>query len=249
MNATKIKPMKTTYSFSKMLMLIALPFSIFFTSCDAPNEESQTEKFEKDLQKFNKRMDNIGQTMDILDAMQNELDQLELQRADGKITEAEFNQRSNEVKDTYGRAMARKDNLNPAKGLPQWALKLGLTEPTGLLIDSEYSQITSVDIKEEGFNSVLLVYTGDYKVAMREATRIARQAGIPLSKDFIQAKELSETYQTTPVKGIAYMNFDPFIKDAPINISITVDETGMLTISAVDVEQMRRQFDVQGSRE
>ena len=121
MNATKIKPMKTTYSFSKMLMLIALPFSIFFTSCDAPNEESQTEKFEKDLQKFNKRMDNIGQTMDILDAMQNELDQLELQRADGKITEAEFNQRSNEVKDTYGRAMARKDNLNPAKGLPQWA--------------------------------------------------------------------------------------------------------------------------------
>jgi hypothetical protein len=229
--------------FAYFSVILTTSFFLFLISCEAPKEESQTEKFEKDLQSFNKRMDNIGQTIDILDAMQTELDQLESLRANGKISESEYNTRSNEVKDTYGRAMARKDNLQPANGLPQWAMNIGLTEPTGLILDAEYSQITTVENKEEGFNSVLLVYTGSYDLAMKEATRIARQAGIPLSKDFIQAKELSETYNTTPVKGIAYMNFDPFIKDAPINISITVDETGMLTISAVDVEQMRRQFD------
>jgi hypothetical protein len=39
------------------------------------------------------------------------------------------------------------------------------------------------------------------------------------------------------------MNFDPFIEDKDFNISITVDESGMLTISAVDVIQMKRQFE------
>jgi hypothetical protein len=39
------------------------------------------------------------------------------------------------------------------------------------------------------------------------------------------------------------MNFDPFVSDADFNISITVDETGMLTISAVDVAQMKKQFE------
>lgn len=241
--------MKTFISFCFSTLFWSFLFVFSLASCEAPKEESQTEKFERDLQSFNKRMNNIGQTMDILDAMQSELDKLEIQRAEGKISEAEFNERSNEVKDTYGRALAKKDNLQPANGLPQWAARLGLSEPAGLVLDATFSQITSVDNSEEGFNSVLLVYTGAYEVSMKEAARIARQAGIPLSKDFIQAKELSETYNTTPVKGVAYMNFDPFIKDAPINISITVDETGMLTISAVDVEQMRRQFERSGSIE
>lgn len=241
--------MKTFISFCFSPLFWSFLFVFLLASCEAPKEESQTEKFERDLQSFNKRMNNIGQTMDILDAMQSELDKLEIQRAEGKISEAEFNERSNEVKDTYGRALAKKDNLQPANGLPQWAARLGLSEPAGLVLDAAFSQITSVDNSEEGFNSVLLVYTGAYEVSMKEAARIARQAGIPLSKDFIQAKELSETYNTTPVKGVAYMNFDPFIKDAPINISITVDETGMLTISAVDVEQMRRQFERSGSIE
>jgi hypothetical protein len=78
---------------------------------------------------------------------------------------------------------------------------------------------------------------------MNEASRIARAAGIPLSKDYKQAVELAKTYSTTPIKGVAYMNFDPFVSDADFNISITVDETGMLTISAVDVAQMKKQFE------
>ncbi len=230
------------------IYLIAI-ILLIAVACDPPAEESQTEKFEKDLQQFNKKMDNISQTMDILDALQKELDQLEKLRAEGKISDEEYSRQSNEVKDTYGRALAKRDNQKPATALPQWALKLGLTEPVGMVLDQAFSQITSVENRDEGFNSVLMVYSGKYDLAMQEATRIARQAGIPLSKDFIQAKEIAETYSSSPMKGIAYMNFDPFVKDAPINISITVDETGMLTISAVDVEQMRRQFERGGNQE
>ncbi len=77
---------------------------------------------------------------------------------------------------------------------------------------------------------------------MREAERLANAANIPMSKDYKQAVELAKTYSSTPIRGIAYMNFDPFISDADFNISITVDETGMLTISAVNVRQMQKQF-------
>jgi hypothetical protein len=226
-----------------VLASMAVFVLLFLTQCDPPKEESETDKFEKELKTFNNRMDNIGQTMEILDAMQNELDEVEQLRAQGKISDEEYSSRSNEIKDTYGRAIARRDNTSPVSGLPQWTRDLGLSEPVGLMLDQEFSQITSVDNPDEGFNSVLLVYSGNYNIAMQEAQRIANQARIPLSKDFLDAKEITELYGSTPIKGVAYMNFDPFVKDAPINISITVDETGMLTISAVNVEQMSNQFE------
>ncbi len=229
-----------TYS---ILTLIMMFFLLAFTQCDPPKETSETDRFETELQTFNNRMSNIGQSMEILDAMQNELDEVEKLRAEGRIDDAEFNTRSNEIKDTYGRAMARQKNTAPVSGLPQWARELGLSEPVGLILDQEFSQVTSANNADEGFNSVLLVYSGNYNTAMQEAQRIASAARVPFSKDFLEAKEITELYSSTPIKGVAYMNFDPFVKDAPINISITVDETGMLTISAVNVEQMSRQFE------
>ncbi|MDO8899060.1 MAG: hypothetical protein Q7V19_15525 [Bacteroidales bacterium] len=226
------------------ILTLAVVIILFtFTQCDPPKEASETDRFETELQTFNNRMNNIGQSMEILDAMQNELDEVEKLRAEGRIDDAEFNTRSNEIKDTYGRAMARQKNTAPVSGLPQWARELGLSEPVGLILDQEFSQVTSANNADEGFNSVLLVYLGNYNTAMQEAQRIASAARVPLSKDFLEAKEITELYSSTPIKGVAYMNFDPFLKDAPINISITVDETGMLTISAVNVEQMSRQFE------
>ena len=181
--------------------------------------------------------------MDMVDAMQTEVNKVESKRALGEISDAEADRQLLEIKETYGRTIARSSNLNPATSLPQWAQQLRLTEPSGMKLDPDYSQMTTVDNPDEGFNSVLLVYLGDYELAMKEAARIAKIANIPLGKDYIQAVELSKTYNTTPIKGVAYMNFDPFIEDKDFNISITVDEAGMLTISAVDVIQMKKQFE------
>lgn len=226
----------------KVVSVLLVLLSIALTQCEPPKEESDADKFEKDLKNFNQKMGNIGQSIEMLDAMQNELDKIEQLRASGEIDDAEFSKRANEIKETYGRAIAKRDKLKPATGLPVWAQELGLTEPIGMVIDQGFSQITSVENGDEGFNSVLMVYNGDYNVAMKEADRIARIARIPVSKDYVQAMEIVNTYGSSPIKGISYMNFDPFVKDAPINISITVDENGVLTISAVDVEQMKRQF-------
>lgn len=223
----------------RLILFISVMFLV--TAC-LPEEKSESEKFENQLESFNQSMENIGQTMDMVDAMQAEIETIERKRALGEITDNEADKQLNEVKETYGRVIARRSNINPATALPDWARKLGLSEPTGLTLDSDYSQHTSVNNADEGFNSVLLVYYGDYNAAMREAKRIADAAKIPLSKDYKQAVELAKTYSSAPIRGIAFMNFDPFVSDADFNISITVDETGMLTISAVNVSQMKRQF-------
>ncbi len=230
----------------QLFVLLALIAGV--SSC-LPEEKTETDKFENQLHNFNKSIDNIGQTMDLVDAMQSEVDNIERKRALGEITDAEADMQLNEVKETYGRVIARRSNVNPATTLPEWAKQLGLTEPEGMQVDPDYSQLTSVNNPDEGFNSVLMVYNGDYTTSMREAQKIAKRANIPLSKDYVQAVELAKTYSSEPIKGIAYMNFDPFVSDATYNISITVDETGMLTISAVDVNQMKRQFNATNSGE
>lgn len=223
-------------------LIIAL-LSIYLASCQIAPEKTETEKFDTELKNFNQTMNEVGQTMDIVDAMEQEIDMIEQQRATGEITDDQANKLLAEIKQTYGRAIARSSKSNPASGLPVWASALGLIEPQGLTLDVDYSQLTSADNPNEGFNSIMLVYSGPYNLSMKEAERIATSAMIPLSKDYEQAIELSKTYGSTPIKGIAYMNFDPFIQDNDINISITVDEDGMLTISAVNVRQMKRMFD------
>jgi hypothetical protein len=233
---------------SKTLIISILNFSLFIFlfvqyGCIPPPETNETDKFDTELKTFNKSIDNIGKTMDMVDAMETEVNKVESKRALGEISDAEADRQLLEIKETYGRTIARRSNLNPATSLPQWAQQLRLTEPTGMKLDPDYSQMTTVSNPDEGFNSVLLVYIGDYDLAMKEAARIARIANIPLGKDYLQAVELSKTYNTNPIKGVAYMNFDPFIEDKDFNISITVDETGMLTISAVDVMQMKKQFE------
>ncbi len=229
--------MKTIATNTFLLTLIVL----LGFSCHEQPEKTETDKFEQELQNFNQTMGELGQTMDMMDAMQQEVDMVEQQRSEGQISDEQADKLLNEIKQTYGRAIARRSKSNPASGLPTWARELGLTEPAGLMLDPDYSQMTSADNPSEGFNSIMLVYSGSYQTAMAEAERIAKTAGIPISKDYEQAIELSQTYSSTPIKGIAYMNFDPFISDNDVNISITVDEEGMLTISAVDIRQMKRQ--------
>jgi hypothetical protein len=233
---------------SKTLSVRILNFSLFIYlvfqyGCIPPPESNETDKFDSELKTFNKSIDNIGKTLDMVDAMQAEVNKVERKRALGEISNDEADRQLLEIKETYGRTIARRSNLNPATSLPPWAQQLRLTEPAGMKLDPDYSQMTTVENPDEGFNSVLLVYLGDYNLAMKEAARIAKTANIPLGKDYLQAVELSKTYNTDPIKGVAYMNFDPFIEDKDFNISITVDEAGMLTISAVDVVQMKKQFE------
>ena len=123
--------------------------SIVLTSCQIAPEKTETEKFDKELKSFNQTMSEVGQTMDMVDAMQQEVEMIEQQRAIGEITDEQANKLLAEVKQTYGRAIARSSKSNPASGLPVWARELGLTEPQGLTIDVDYSQLTSANNPNE----------------------------------------------------------------------------------------------------
>ncbi len=232
-----------------LLISMILITVLAIASCIPKPETNETDKFDHELKSFNQSMNQVSKTLDLVDAMQTEVDKVERARALGEISDTEAERQLLQIKETYGRSLARGTNINPATSLPTWAQDLKLTEPAGMRLDPDYSQLTSINNPDEGFNSVMLVYLGDYEIAMKEASRIARIAGIPLGKDYQQAVELSKTYNTTPIKGVAYMNFDPFIEDKDFNISITVDESGMLTISAVDVNQMKRQLEPRNTTE
>lgn len=136
------------------------------------------------------------------------------------------------------------NNHTPATSLPAWAKELGLTEPENMKLLPGMSHQTSVYENSEKFNSVTLVYTGNYDTAMVQAGNIARSAELPLSKKYKALKKQAvRAGRGDKVKGIAYMNYDLSTRDIDFLIYVLVDEKGMLTLSATDMKQMNQQLD------
>lgn len=222
-----------------------LAFFIVLTSliaCDeVPKEEGKD--FQQNLTSFTSSMDKVDSTLDLMDQMQEEVNRVEEDRDQGVITDEEAIDQLNEINNTLGRELAKKTNDNPVSGLPRWARRLGLTEPTGMSFDQDFSQSTSERNEIEGFNSIILVYRGNYNVAMQQADIIAKTANIPLSQDYKDALQLKNEYGIETIKGASYMNFKIGADNNPkYNISITVDDDGTLTINATDNEALLRQL-------
>lgn len=220
-------------------------FTFLIQSCDFPQEESKNEgqTFNENLNDFSNSIDKVDSTLDLMDQLQNDIDQIEKDRANGVITDEEAIKKLNDINNRLGRKIAKQTTTNVI-GLPRWAVRLGLSEPEGMAFDQDYSQATSERNPAEGFNSVIMVYRGDYNHAMNQASIIAQKAGIPMSKDYQDAIKLKEDYGIETIKGASYMNFEIGSDDNPqYNISITVDDDGTLTINATDYESFLRQMD------
>ncbi|MDZ7741818.1 MAG: hypothetical protein U5Q03_08745 [Bacteroidota bacterium] len=145
------------------------------------------------------------------------------------------------MNEEYRREIARRSNLNPATHLPAWAKELGLIEPGNMILDNDFSKKTSVDNEAEGFNSIKLVFEGDYNTALNQARLIAENAGIPMSKEYARAYEMAEKYPSAgeQIKGISFMNYELGDKNVEYKISISVDEKGKLTMIAVNGNQRK----------
>jgi len=220
------------------LLVVAL-----LTSCDF-NEDAKEKTFNQNLQSFNDSFGKVDSAIVLIDQMQEEIDQVEENRKNGLIESGEAQERTDQIRNKYGRRIARSSNLNPATKLPLWATRLGLSEPRGMTLDVDYSQSTSESNPVDGYNSVLLVFRGDYDVAMNQAARIAALANIPMSKDFADAQILAKEYGIETLKGMAYMNFEMGSTDLPpYTLAITVDEDGTLTISATDTKKLSQQLE------
>ncbi len=234
-------------STTSIFIFLSLFFSLL-QSCD-DTKPSDAHKFNKDLGKFNRTIHKVDKTMDLMDTMQTEIDNVEKDLALGKINEAEAHRRLNEINNTYGRQIAKNSNYHPATGLPQWAKDLGLSEPKGMVLDKDFSQITSENNAVEGYNSVTLVYKGRYKNAMQQAAIIAKKAHIPMTKESKNAQEMEKKYGEVIMKGVIYMNFELGGKNNPrYNIAITVDENGTLTMSATDTQKMEEIMQTSGDK-
>ncbi len=227
------------------ISIATILFSVLFYSCDEVPEDKEKD-FQQNLSSFTSTMDKLDSTMNLMDQLQTKIEEVEAERAKGTITDEEAINELNRLNNTIGRQIAKTSNTNPISGLPRWAKKLGLTEPVGLSFDKDFSQSTSEHNVNEGFNSVILVYHGDYDIAMQQAEIIAHKAGIPLSKDYKDALLLSEKYGIESIKGASYMNFEIGSEsNQRYNISITVDNDGTLTINATDTDALLNQLGIE----
>jgi hypothetical protein len=133
--------------------------------------------------------------------------------------------------------------------LPDRAKNLWLAEPVWMNLDQDTSKITSVEDDNEWFDSVILVYKWDYNKSIEEASRIAKLASIPVSKEFQQAKEIEKTAPDilnqmwdnvkNSIKWIFYSNHDLTDTNIEYLINISVDEDWTLTINASNDKQMK----------
>lgn len=187
--------------------------------------------------------------MDAVADRMNKMEALEKRVNAGKISQEE----AGRLVKKYAREFAIRTNFNPAYELPKWAKKLGLTEPQGMKLDSAVSRKTSADNPDEGFDSITLVFTGEYQTAMAEAKRIAEKAKIPISSEYLKAKQKMEAARKRAfqmnrldefqdIQGIAYMNYEVSDQGKNLNIkyliSISVDADGELSINAANHQQL-----------
>ncbi len=213
-----------------------------FYSCDSPNSNPK-KKFDARLNKFNRSLRKADKTMDMMDNKASQKARVREEYSQGKITEAEAQRRLAAINDQYNRKIAGNSDNVQLMGLPGWAKALGLTEPKNMMFDKVHSQVTTENGREGGFNSLTLIYKGTYKQAMAQARQIAAKAKIPLAPEYKTAMEMKRKYGDEILKGAVYMNFELGAKDNPkYNIAITVDDKGVLTISATDGEKMEQEL-------
>lgn len=133
--------------------------------------------------------------------------------------------------------------------LPKRAKDRGLSEPEWLTLDTEESNVSSVDV--EWFDSVILIYNGDYDKSIQEAKKIAEKANIPVSPEFQAARDalltmsddqkiLLDLWSEDILKWIIYTNHSLLETNFDKLITISVDEEGELIIEAVNYEQMNK---------
>lgn len=206
----------------------------FISSCILISCQSKQEKEAKNA------LDMIGEMTKEIMELQKKLD-------NGEITQENFEKLSKELGEKYGQEFeeissdVKSIKSDKIKSLPQWAKDLGLIEPEGMKFDKSASKVTSADEAIEKVNSLVFCYDGEYKHAKIEAEKIAKRANVPISKEIELARELAEKLGTDQglIMGITYTNYVPFMGGvSEYLISIIVEESGRLTITASNLKQV-----------
>ena len=120
--------------------------------------------------------------------------------------------------------------------LPFRAKKMWMTEPIGMTLDKTASKRY---ITQEWSVSTLLVYTGEYTIALQQAKIIAEKAWLHISEVFEQWKKIVQDKVTSYISGleiatltdgIMYVNHDLLDTNIDTLLTVSVDQNGVLTI-------------------
>ena len=226
----------------KGFLLILTLVLLGLVGCDE-NKPTEAKDFNNNLKDFNKSLHHVDKTMDIMDKMNSEMDKVTQLRIKGVISKEEADHRLDVIRTKYARELTKSGDFKKVTTFPEWAKKIGLYAPEGMVLDKSMSQITSSNDSNTGYNSMNLVYNGSYKTAMKQAAAIARNAGVPIGNDYQEALDLAKELNSEPIKGAVYMNFEIGKDDnQQYHIAITVDESGTLTITATDFLQLQKQI-------
>jgi hypothetical protein len=160
----------------------------------------------------------------------------------GNITKHEYDSLSDQLRLQIERdAAVHNDTHNPDR-IPDWVGDLGISKPEGMKFDQLFSNYTSVDDPSEGFNSVSLVYTGDYDKALLEAVKIATNAKLSVGGVFKAKGSPFNRDVHKSNSGISYMNYSLGNADRDFLISLEVEPSGRLTIMVTDNKQLKERL-------
>jgi hypothetical protein len=231
----------------RLFLLIGLVSLFVVAACNSDKNSEQKEgSLEDQISEFKDSLSEIDEALDLADFLNENLEMINKKVASGELDRKEANKITNDLINSYKREIAKRSNLNPTTSLPEWAIELGLTEPKGMTIDADFSSLTSVDDEDNGYNSVKLIYQGEYRQALNQASIIAAQAKIPMSKEYKDAMEKAKKYPSARagIRGVSYMNYEFGEEKTPTyKISITVNKKGELTINAVNEIQRKTYLD------
>jgi len=169
------------------------------------------------------------------------LQQLEDDMASGKITKYDYDSLTEILHiQMQQQAVLQYDSLHTVK-MPGWVTRLGINEPQGMKLDPVFSSYTFEDDPSEGFNSVTLVYAGEYNKAMKEATKIASNAKLFAGGNF-KAKGSPVNLNLSDNPGVSYLNYNLENADQDFLISVQVAPSGRLTIMVTDNKQLNERL-------
>lgn len=126
--------------------------------------------------------------------------------------------------------------------LPLRAKKLGMKEPKDMELNTILSKHYS---NEEGYDSTILVYKGEYDAALKQAEIIATNAGLHISKTFQQGQVIAKETEVNYISGldvenltqwIVYVNYDLLDTDIDTLLSVSVDKEWTLVLEATKYE-------------
>jgi hypothetical protein len=163
---------------------------------------------------------------------------LESDLASGKITKHEYDSLSDLIRSNKEHREAIMGETHSPDKIPSWVTKLGISEPSGMKFDQVFSNSTSVSDPTEGFNSVSLVYTGNYETAMAEAARIASEANLKVGGVFKAKGSPVKSQAEIANPGISYLNYSLGKTDKDFLVSLQVEPSGRLIIMVTDNKQL-----------